>query len=406
MAHPPGAGRRAPSSATAIDRRGFLRLAGMAGLAGIGGSVLFTGGCGYYAPFVGAAYEPWSFPGTYTDPRLALVHAATLAASPHNTQPWLFRLTDGAVELHADMTRALGAMDPLRREMFVGLGCALENMAIAGRARGYAVDVRPPAIGADSTLVATVVLTPAATAADAATLALYDAIPRRVTNRGAYADLRLPAGLAAALVALNAVPTLHVGVVESTADRAAFAEGTVAATAAIIADEEMLLSSDRWYRHTKADIDEHRDGITIDAQTALNPTLRGLSKTFPRPDAKTSGDYWLKQTRDVQVGTVSAFVVLATPALNDPQQRLDAGRFHQRLHLWLIANGLDAQPVNQMAERRDRESQLQLSPDFGTRLAAYVPTGWHAQMLVRVGYGFDVGGKAPRRPVEWVLSAN
>ena len=31
-----------------------------------------------------------------------MVRAATLAASPHNTEPWLFRVADSKIDLHLD----------------------------------------------------------------------------------------------------------------------------------------------------------------------------------------------------------------------------------------------------------------------------------------------------------------
>jgi len=64
-----------------------------------------------------------------------------LAANPHDTQPWLFRVADDAIEVYADASRNLGAMDPYLREMHLGLGCAVENMTRSGPPNGYAVRV-------------------------------------------------------------------------------------------------------------------------------------------------------------------------------------------------------------------------------------------------------------------------
>jgi hypothetical protein len=68
---------------------------------------------------VEAPLEPWAisedgYPAS-TDARERLrflLGYAVLAPSGHNTQPWLFRMRDQAVELYADRTRALPVVDP------------------------------------------------------------------------------------------------------------------------------------------------------------------------------------------------------------------------------------------------------------------------------------------------------
>lgn len=72
------------------------------------------------------------------DSPLALVRAAILAASPHNTQPWLFKITDFSIDLYLDSRRYPGALDPYLREEHIGMGCALENLMLAAPANGYA----------------------------------------------------------------------------------------------------------------------------------------------------------------------------------------------------------------------------------------------------------------------------
>ena len=74
---------------------------------------------------------------------LELVRAAILAASPHNTQPWLFRVGSSSVELCIDTRRNVGALDPYLREEHIGMGCALENLMLAAAVHGYAATVTP-----------------------------------------------------------------------------------------------------------------------------------------------------------------------------------------------------------------------------------------------------------------------
>ena len=59
-----------------------------------------------------------------------------LAASPHNTQPWIFEVGDDTIDVFLDDSRTTGAVDPLGREQHIGLGCALENLVLGCLARG------------------------------------------------------------------------------------------------------------------------------------------------------------------------------------------------------------------------------------------------------------------------------
>ena len=124
------------------SRRQTLRLGSALTLVLAGGRLRTANAEGQILP-EGDAYAPW---GLWNDPSLretplALVAAAVLAANPHDTQPWLFRISDDAIEVFADLSRNLGAMDAFVREMHLGLGCAIENMLVAAGPNGYDAEV-------------------------------------------------------------------------------------------------------------------------------------------------------------------------------------------------------------------------------------------------------------------------
>ena len=66
-----------------------------------------------------------------------LIRQATKAPSGHNAQPWLFRIKTDGIEIYADTARRLPVVDPHDRELFVSLGCAVENLCIAATTKGY-----------------------------------------------------------------------------------------------------------------------------------------------------------------------------------------------------------------------------------------------------------------------------
>ena len=84
--------------------------------------------------------NPWhvseaGFPqqGSRSEQFRHLLHYAVVAPSGHNTQPWLFRVTNDAVELFADRTRALPIVDPADRELTMSCAAALGQLRLAIR---------------------------------------------------------------------------------------------------------------------------------------------------------------------------------------------------------------------------------------------------------------------------------
>ena len=66
-----------------------------------------------------------------------LLKYAVLAPSTHNSQPWLFKIKDNSVEIYIDESRKLPQADPLGRDLYISIGCMLENLIIAARYFGF-----------------------------------------------------------------------------------------------------------------------------------------------------------------------------------------------------------------------------------------------------------------------------
>lgn len=115
-----------------MERRAFLKGAGIVTVLVAGGGVWRAWDQGVFSVGQGPAYEPWKNWYSTKDGPLGLVRAAILAASPHNTQPWLFKVANSSIELYVDTARNTGPLDPFLREQHIGLGCALENLMLAG----------------------------------------------------------------------------------------------------------------------------------------------------------------------------------------------------------------------------------------------------------------------------------
>ncbi len=385
-----------------MNRRNIL-IAGAAvlgvGAAGLGWHAARRG---VFSSGTGPAYAAWrQWPPLTEEGAAGLVRAAVLAASPHNTQPWLFRISDSRIDLFADPARNLGTIDPFLREMYMGLGCALENLVLAARAAGYRTALTLLPAGPEAPHVATLELDGGNPDASP----LFAAIPHRHTNRGAY-DAARPVGqeVLKAMAALGLdLPDVAVLWFTSEQERGRIGELIVAATQAIIADSQQSADSARWLRMSWDKVQRHRDGITLDA-AGVPPLIRGAAKMLPELSHEESDAAWLKATRETHVSTAMGYGLLVARRAHENAQRLQGGRLWQRMHLWAAGHALAVQPLNQMPERADREASLGAEPVYGAALRDLVgDPAWEALMPFRIGYPMREALPSPRRAVEDVL---
>jgi nitroreductase len=361
---------------------------------------------GAFALASGPPYAPWDeWRGTARDGNRRPLRAAILAASPHDTQPWRFAVSSGGIEVYADRARHLGAFDPFRREMHLGLGCAIENLVIAARAYGMTADVQPasgrlePSPGPEPIMAARVALE----AGQASRDPLFDAIPRRHTNRGPYRDEPVAPERLKELAEAVSGPSVRVTFLSDGGARREAAHAIIAATERIIADPEMSEDSFRWIRIGRREIWTHRDGVTIETSGA-STLAAAAGKVLPDLNAATTDRFWLDTTRNVHTATAAVFGLILVRDRLDMAQAIDAGRAWQRLHLAATAQGLAAQPLNQPVEMVDRDRMLGRTDVFGPALARLAgASGWEATFVFRLGYARREALRSPRRPLEDVL---
>jgi nitroreductase len=303
----------------------------------------------------------------------ALVRYAVLAPSTRNSQPWQFTIERNTVRLWADPSRRLPVADPDGRELHLSLGCALENLLVAGTLLGYRREVACfPDLGAPE-LAAVIGFhpsfrTPSAHGPTLETLQLRHTAHRpflaREVSQPSLERLRSVAG----------EPGVRFALCER-ADRRRSADVlSVRAVATLFGDDAYRMEL----------LGGKRDGT---------PFLSGQAGSLIFSHAEPAR----RLAQQVSAGIRSAPVVGVIGSVGDsPVDQLRSGRVLERLWLAATAEGLAMQPIGYaLAAPATREALAALFPEAGPR----------AQQLVRVGYAVARdGAPSARRPLDEVLS--
>jgi len=392
-----------------MQRRSFLKGAGLVTVVVAGGGVWRACDQGVFSTGQGPAFEPWkdwrSHPGEGV---LTLVRAAILAASPHNTQPWLFKVSNSSVEFYIDTKRNVGALDPYLREEHIGIGCALENLMLAAPANGYQATatlfpgkLEPIAAEPGPQLLARVDLS----AGKRAQSGLYDAIPRRHTNRGPFLPRNLiPPQFIDSLSSLASDdPNVRIFLFTDETDRKKIADISSSANSQIYADPEVDRGSRRWIRIKWSDVQKYRDGLAIDAW-GQPPITTGIAKMMTPAMLLWEASRGPKDGYSRLMLSAPLIGILAVRDRYDRQDCLRAGRIWQRAHLLATARGLAARPCNEAVEMIDYERAHGQQPLRAGLLAEVLgDSTWQPTFVFYMGYPTLTAHASPRRPIESVV---
>jgi nitroreductase len=304
-------------------------------------------------------------------------HVARLAPSKHNTQPWRFVARADALELWADLHRALPASDPLMRELVISCGAALHHVEVAMRALGRLPRVEVLPHGGSSLLArVTEAADHEATTHDQLMLA---AVAERRTDRGPLDVRALPLSLPFQLQSAAAVAGASLRLITSAGDRATFASLVERADRILVRDGRFEHEMSHWLRHRD---DPRPDGVPQESTRGASASYR--AEFVQRDFSGGSGG----SAHDRPGVDHPLLAVLCTPG-DQVADWVAAGRALSAVLLEATTVGGQASYLNQPVEVSALRAQLRAD----LRLEG------EPQMVLRLGAGGAVH-PTPRRPVE------
>jgi hypothetical protein len=357
-------------------RRKFLKILG-------GGTILAAAGATTFAltRTPTKALAPWGATTTYTEPRRRALAHALLAPNPHNLQPWLIELkSDDTVILHRDESRTLPMTDPFSRQIFIGLGCFIEQMIIAASADGYSVDLSILPDGEDGPIAQ-------ATFSNGAT---PDPLANHILNR--HCDKGLYTGEPIAPDAVKALVP-YANVVTAPTETKAIRELIWEALEIELFTPRTLKESIDVMRIGKREINANPDGLELQGAIFDLGRMSGYITEELLMDTNHPTFQGVIQENIDNFASTPAFVHLNTDT-NTRLDQIETGRKWLRMHLKITELGLGLQPVSQCLQEYP-----EMAEHYKTIHQMLASEGQTVQMLGRLGYG-NSAIKTPRWPLE------
>lgn len=312
---------------------------------------------------------------------------ATLAPNGHNTQPWRFRLGTDRIDLLADFARRTPIVDPDDHHIFVGLGCAAENIILAAGAIGREVELDlhglpTGAIGLE--------LHPGQAQASPLAQRLFAAIPLRQSTRSNYDGTRVGKAELDLLAAAAAMPGVSIDLITAREPIDRLRDLVLAGNTAQLSDLAFLRELKHWLRFNPRAAMVSRDGLF--SVCSGSPALPSWAGPFLFDRVTTIA---ADNRRYASQMASSAGLVVFAGAAADPAHWVSVGRSCQRFALQATALGLKCAFLNQPVE----------VPALRPELAALVGLpGQRPDIVMRFGRA-DALPFSARRPVSALLLA-
>lgn len=311
-----------------------------------------------------------------------LLRYVILAPSGPNTQPWKFAINEGSISVFADLSRALPFVDPSNRTLYMSVGCAVANLAVAGAHFGFAPRVSYFPDGEESDLVAEVQLLPGGNKMDLQ-MDLFHQMQRRHTTKDHYKNATIEPNILKEMERNINLPGLCLSFIEDKDSRARMTDLVSRAHQTQLAKKEFRHNLGEWLRSNWT---AEPDGMPLYTFGVPDAVSLGFPAAFKEFDLSRAVIY-----RDAGlIRDCSTLAVLSTD--RDDKLTWTASGFALE-NLLLLATFYDV--------RASFFSQPIGLPNLREEMKALINRG-HPQLLFSLGMAKPMR-PSPRRPLEDVI---
>lgn len=314
-----------------------------------------------------------------------MLRAAVAAPSGHNAQPWRFRVTAGAITVRPDFGRSLPVVDPDDHALFIGLGCAVENLVLAARARGYAPEVDDGGLEARDPRIEVRL----ERGVGRSRSPLARAIPERQSNRRRYDGRVIPTEDLRCLDEAAKCGAVSFRILDGTKATEPITELAAEGSRLQFEDAAFVAELVRWIRFNGKEAEALGDGLTHRAM-GFPPIPRWLGRVVMKR-LVTPGSQASAAVRAIRS---SPAMMLFAAERRDRRGWVALGRAFERTALTATLLGISHAHMNMPCEVPRLRRQLGDHLDLGSA---------EPLLLLRIGYAKPVP-RSPRRPLAEVVA--
>lgn len=309
---------------------------------------------------------------------LFIIEQTVKAPSGHNTQPWLFGIDENYIRICPDISKCLPIVDPDNRELFVSLGCAVENFFWAAQKRGYNVtfDIRK-----NGEVFA--ILT-CAKEKNNSVLEMFNQISVRQTNRKIYSGEKISSDIIGVLESVSWTDCVKVHLFPKRSDSFDLLKNYIVSGNTIqLRDKAFKNELKNWMRYNRSHDRQTKDGLSYSVFGAPD-----LPRSVSELVMKICLNPLIQNHSDSKKIESSSHLALFTVSENNITDWIMLGRVLQRFLLKATQYGIACAFMNQPCE----------IAELSVKLRQNLSLSGYPVILLRVGYALPAAHSL-RRPL-------
>lgn len=316
-----------------------------------------------------------------------LLRFAVLAPSSHNSQPWQFSINDndGAITILPSKERMLPESDARMRQLYISLGCAVENIIAAAEHFGYDVLTSYPNDNDPAITLRMKKISKEEESLSSEETSLAPALTARRTNRSPYVNepiLPIPLPLR-----FQGDGEIFINYVSERAKMNALADATLDAIDDAMGQKGFTRELSRYIIHNYSASPTGMPGFTLGIPTFISFIVPYLIRNLPSPKSQRT------QNEKLLKNETPTYVVIST--INDtPKDWVKTGEVFEYIALRASLTSVATHPMAAGIEIGNHYQRIQTALGITTR----------PQFFMRIGKATQKVGHSPRLSLAYVVS--